>query len=107
MAMGMSYEEFWDGDVQMAVYYRKAWKLKQKHEDEVAWLTGLYVYNTLLSVYPVLNPMAGKNAKLRPYPELPVTWQEKQKEVQTNKNFNKMMEFMTRFNSKFKEGVKQ
>ena len=107
MAMGMSYESFWDGDVDEVRFYRKAWKLKTKHEDEVAWLTGLYVYNSLLSVYPAFNPLVGKNAKITPYPELPVTWKEKKQEVQQDRNFQKMMEYMTRINARFKEGDKK
>lgn len=106
MAMGMSYELFWDGDPTAAVYYRKAYKLKQKHEDERAWLMGLYIHNILMNVYPLYNPFASKGAKLNPYPNLPYTWEEKREEQKQQAGFQKMMEYMTRFNSKFKEEEK-
>lgn len=101
MAMGMSYEMFWDGDPSAAVYYRKAEKLKQKHEDERAWLMGLYIQNILLNVYPAFNPFAAKNAKVNPYPNLPYTWEEKRAEQNQLKGFDKMMDYMARFNSQF------
>lgn len=104
MAMGMSYESFWDGDCEEARFYRNAWKLKRKHEDESAWLMGLYIYNSLLSVYPAFNALANKNAKITPYPEMPITWQEERKAQEQEKNFNKMMSLMSRINARFKEG---
>ena len=49
MSMGMTYEEFWDGEFHLAVVYREKhrYELKQKNYD--AWLQGLYIRNAVVS----------------------------------------------------------
>ena len=51
--MGMSLEEYWDGDASNLEYIRKAHKLRKKEENFNAWLNGLYVYNALQCVSPM------------------------------------------------------
>ncbi|MBE6890028.1 MAG: hypothetical protein E7485_08460 [Ruminococcaceae bacterium] len=46
MSIGMSYEEFWEGNVALPIFYLKAHRMKaeQEHEqlDYAAWLNGVY-----------------------------------------------------------------
>mgnify|MGYP007069873935 CR=1 FL=1 len=47
MAIGMTYEQYWYDDPLLVRVFYKAEKLKQDHEDEKAWLYGLYMLNAL------------------------------------------------------------
>ena len=42
LVMGMTDEQFWDGDPYLATAYRSAYKLKRQEENENAWLQGVY-----------------------------------------------------------------
>lgn len=67
----MTYEQFWDDDVDLVKYYRKSWKLKQQIKNQDYWLQGAYVYDAMLRVSPILNPFAKKGTKPVPYLEQP------------------------------------
>lgn len=51
LAIGMPSEEFWNGSSDLAVAYRKAWNLKNEHENYLAWLNGRYVYEAIASCF--------------------------------------------------------
>lgn len=69
MLMGMSYDEFWNGDCMMVVAVRKAYELRQEEENRRAWAQGLYFYEALCDVAPALR--AVKPKKPVPYPTEP------------------------------------
>lgn len=70
MAMGMTYEQFWDGDVFAHKAYRKARKIQKNEENFMAWLQGLYVYNAIADLAPALKAFAKGRAK--PYLDEPI-----------------------------------
>ena len=70
MAMGMSYDDFWNGDVEMCKFYRKSFELKKKQVNEQLWLQGIYVYKALMSVYPYFNSWS--EVKPEPYLDRPI-----------------------------------
>lgn len=47
MAIGMTAEEYWEGDPHLAPFYYKAYKLKFEMQNQMAWLQGLYHYNAV------------------------------------------------------------
>ena len=49
LSIGMSSSEYWDGDSSLPRYFRRAFKMKQERDNELAWLNGLYVYDALMS----------------------------------------------------------
>lgn len=55
LAMGMSSDEYWNGDAQACVAYRKAYKEKLEMQDAMLWRQGLYVYHALCAVAPYFN----------------------------------------------------
>ena len=69
--MGMSYEEYWHGRFNLVTAYRKAYKLKQEIKDYEFWRQGMYFYEALLDVSPILHAFAKKGTKPRPYPSKP------------------------------------
>lgn len=71
LSIGMTYDQFWNEDPSLAKYYRKAQELAIERKNQELWLQGLYVYEALCDVSPILHAMAKKGTKARPYPEQP------------------------------------
>ena len=67
--MGMTYEQFWDGDVYAHKAFRQTKKLKLAERNRFAWLQGMYVYEAIIDVAPYLR--AFSKAKPRLYPSEP------------------------------------
>ncbi|MCH5203136.1 MAG: hypothetical protein J1F03_00225 [Oscillospiraceae bacterium] len=55
----------------MVKYYRKAHELKRKERNQELWLQGLYFYEALCDVSPVLHAFAKKGTKPTSYPAEP------------------------------------
>lgn len=92
MAMGMTYDQYWDGEVGMKTAYREAYRDRIEQEQRIAdrnnWLMGQYIMSALNAV-PLL--VAGLNVKrgttLPKYPEKPFydTMDEQKKEEDRQK----------------------
>ena len=67
MSIGMSYEAFWHGDVSMVKAYRKAAELKDKRQNEMLWIQGMYIYEALCDVSPLFR-FSMQNGTVRPEP---------------------------------------
>ena len=74
ISIGMTYEQFWYGDPTIADAYLEAFKLKEQREAEkikwTTWEQGLYVYEAICDVSPVLRAFS-KATKPLPYPDRP------------------------------------
>lgn len=90
MSYGMTYDEFWHGEPYRAMFYREAHKLKVRQKDEELWIQGMYIYEALCEVSPILHAFSKKGTKPLPYAERPYmssvssvkTEEEKQKEIE-------------------------
>lgn len=71
MAIGMTYDEFWYGDVSMVRAYRKADELRRRRQNEMSWLQGMYIYEALCDVAPIFHAFAKKGTKPNPYAKEP------------------------------------
>lgn len=98
MVMGMTYDQYWEGDPYMAVAYRKAYRLRRESENESLWLQGLYVFDAFSAVLE--NAFAKRGAARQTYLERPIdlfplTEQEKKlREAQEREKMQKAMENM-------------
>lgn len=107
----MTYEQFWNQDCDLVKYYRKAAQIKQDLKNQDAWLQGLYIYEALVDVAPVLHAFAKKGTKPTPYRQEPfdlnMRKDEKVREKKENQSDNKAKTFMEAFaianNRKFQE----
>ena len=89
MGYGMSYDEFWHGDAYRTKYYREAYKIQMKHKDEEFWMQGMYIYDVLCRVSPILHAFSKSGTKPLPYPDKPymstikgqISEEEKQKKI--------------------------
>ena len=70
MSFGMTYEQYWDGDVFAHKAYREAERLRMNHENQMAWLQGMYIYQAIGALSPVLR--AFSKGKAKPYLEEPI-----------------------------------
>ena len=111
IAIGMSYEQFWEQDCDLVKYYRKAAQIRQDLKNQEAWLQGAYIYEALIDASPVLRSFAKKGTKPIHYRDSPYELfgqknTAKRKEVQ-EKHDEKAKAFMEAFmvsvNKKFQE----
>ena len=70
MAYGMSYEEYWDEDVNAHRMYRRAHIMRMKQINFQSWLQGRYYYDALCAVAPILRAFS-KARKPNDYPKEP------------------------------------
>lgn len=71
LSIGMTYEQYWDGDCWLTKYYREADKLRMRRDNQQAWLIGRYVYDAVCAVSPVLHAFAKNGTTPHPYLEKP------------------------------------
>ena len=111
LSFGMSPEQYWDGDCTLTKYYRKAEEIRNEKRNQELWLQGLYIYEAICDVSPILHAFAKKGAKPHPYPSNPYPINEKQikrereekerKRIEKGKKFMEAMMLST--NKRFKE----
>ena len=84
LAIGMTYDQYWNDDPTLVKYYRKADSMKQARLNEQLWLQGMYIYEALCDVSPILHAYAKKGTKPKPYSEKPyaITKDERKREVE-------------------------
>lgn len=71
LSIGMSYDQYWREDACLVKYYRESEKLKTERKNTWIWLQGMYIYEAICNVAPILQAFAKKGTKARPYPDKP------------------------------------
>lgn len=114
LALGMTEEQYFDRDSTLVIYYRKADEIRKQKQNTMAWLQGMYIYDTILRLAPAIRPFGKKGTKAQPYVEepYPITEkeiekkQEKKEKANANKGLLYMQSLMSSTNKKFekKEG---
>lgn len=104
MAMGMTYNDYWNGDNDAPRYYFQANRLKKKQANEKLWLQGMYIYDTLCRVAPLfsLSPSKPMEYMSEPYPFDEQSLQEYEEVRETRhyeQNKDNFMQFMKQFNA--------
>lgn len=67
LAIGMSYEQFWDDRPELVIPYRRADEIRRRRMNEELWLNGMYTADALLAT---VGNMLSKGAKNQ-YPTEP------------------------------------
>ncbi len=78
LSIGMTAEQYWDGDCTLPKYYRKADEIRKERRNEELWLQGMYIYEAICDVSPILHAFAKKGTKPLPYSTKPYAISEKQ-----------------------------
>lgn len=71
LSIGMTYEQYWNEDCCMVRYYREAFKLRRERENEMLWLQGMYFYEALCDVSPIIRAFSKKGTKPAEYSNRP------------------------------------
>lgn len=101
----MSYKEFWEDDPTIAKSYYEAYKIKMKREQEIKewqmWKQGVYMYEALCDVSPILHAFSKKGTKPLPYPDKPYGFEEPEKTEQQKEQEkqNEIMKAQVFFNN--------
>jgi len=66
LSIGMTYDQYWYEDTDLLIHYIKAEQYRLKRFNQQAWVQGLYVYQAIGCLVPILNPLS-KEHKARPY----------------------------------------
>lgn len=111
LSIGMTPSQYWDEDCCLVKYYREADKFRRERENQSLWLQGLYIYEALCDVSPLLKPFADGKTKAVPYSAEPYPLTnaetEKRKAEKEKAAFEEMQakteSYMNRFNAQFKK----
>lgn len=108
LVMGMSPEEYWDGESSLKKAYRIAYKLRIENEQQTAdrnmWMMGLYIREALQSVYILVNGFVPKGSTAADYPEKPHLDQAREREaeeVRKKQEENQMMTAIAMMQARF------
>lgn len=99
LAMGMTYDLYWNQDASLVKAYRKAHEMQRDEQNFFAWLQGKYVYDAIGALSPILRtsfskkPVKPETYVEKPYP-LSETVAEKQEE---DRQKNRMLTALERF----------
>ena len=74
-------DDYWNGEPRMCKFYKEAYDIRRKRDDEDAWWQGLYIYDAFCRVSPVLNAFAKNGTKPLPYVDKPYTQSDKYKQI--------------------------
>ncbi len=114
----MPYDQFWDGHSWLVKDYRKAFTIKQELEQEklnqFAWLQGMYIYEALCDVSPVMHAFAKSGTRPMPFSEKPYELKPRQEETkkepakpeqesQIMRNVAMMQMLASKFNKNFQK----
>ena len=121
LLIGMTPEQYWDGESSLKVAYRKAYRQRRRNEDIIAdrnaWLQGVYVRDAIDSLYIMVAGFTPKGTRAKPYPSLPRMEKEEQEkrarterkaqENQTMLAMAMMQQAFANFNKGFERRRKQ
>lgn len=71
LAIGMTYEQFWEQNSSLVIFYRKANQLKLQQQNTMLWLQGQYFYDALGAISPILHAFAKQGTKPGKYTQKP------------------------------------
>ena len=94
LAIGMTYEQFWEKDPELAVFYRKAHDIKKDMTNQWLWLMGEYV-NVAFST-SLANAFRKEGSRPIEYLKEPLPIREKtqtQKEIEIEKKKQALISF--------------
>ena len=107
MSIGMTYDEFWEGDAVLPKYYREAHEYRNTQKNQELWMQGLYIHEAVGIV--IGNAFRKKGAKVEKYPDkpYPITkleqkYEQEQKELKEKQNREKAKAIFSAWAAKFK-----
>ena len=111
LSIGMTEEQYWDRDCTLVKSYREAEELRKERVNQEMWLQGMYIYDAISRLSPILRAFAKKGTKAQPYVEeaYPIskkTVEEaelKKEKAKSQKGLRYMQAYMAQNNKFFEE----
>lgn len=109
LSIGMTEEQYWDRDSCLVKYYRQAEELRRERVNQELWLQGMYFYDALARISPILHAFAKKGTKAQPYVEeaYPINKKKmedvkvKKEKAKSEKGVRYMQAYMVKNNQRF------
>lgn len=79
VSIGVSFSDYWYGDSTMLQSYVQAEEYRKERDNESAWLQGMYVYEAVGCLAPLLHAFAKNGTKPGKYPKKPYAVTERQR----------------------------
>jgi hypothetical protein len=102
--IGMTHEQYWQGDVSLVKDYRQKAKLDLEHKNYLMWLQERYAYEANSIVHYNLNRDKKKGQKAKDYPIEPhriTPMTESEKAEKVRKDRQKVIDYFTGFEKDF------
>ena len=107
LAIGMTWDQYWNEDCMLVKYYREAYKLRRKERNHDLWLQGLYIYHALCDASPLFR-FSTKSQKAEPYLNEPIAiTQEEVRERQERDERNRFMKMKEKMEAMVTKTKKQ
>ena len=111
LSIGMTEEQYWDRDCCLVKFYREAEEIRRERVNQELWLQGMYFYDALARVSPILHAFAKKGTKAQPYVEAayPINKKKmedaqlKKEKAKSQKGVRYMQAYMVANNKRFEE----
>lgn len=111
LSIGMTEEQYWDSDSCLVKFYREAEEIRRERFNQEAWLQGMYIYDALARIAPILHAFAKKGTKAQPYVEeaYPINKKKmedaqlKKERATSQKGVRYMQAYMVANNKRFEE----
>lgn len=112
LSIGMTEAQYWDGDCELVTHYRKAEEMRRERVNQEMWLQGMYIYDAISRLSPILHAFAKKGAKAEPYVSepYPITQERadeirrKREKAQMSKGLRFMRQIASANNQRIAEG---
>lgn len=107
----MTEGQYWDKDCTLVKYYRKAEEIRKERINQEMWLQGMYVYDAISRLSPILRAFSKKGTKAQPYVEeaYPINKKTvkkaeiKKEKANSEKGLRYMQAYMTKANKQLEE----
>ena len=100
LAIGMTASQYWDDDCMLPKYYRQAEQIRLETKNRDMWLQGMYIYDAMSRLTPLMHAFAKKGTRAKPYIEEPYPIskkiEEKNKDTKEKTNMTKGLGYMQR-----------
>lgn len=112
LSIGMTWDQYWNGDNTMTKYYREAEKIRVEARNTEMWIQGAYIYKVMEAFAPIFPAFPKKNARPGDYLSSPIPLTDEDvknkedreaKEV-ADKGITAMTALMKKVNAKRKQG---
>ena len=92
LKIGMTFDQYWDGDTSAHKAYRQAEKMRQKEANYLAWIQGAYFYEALMDAAPAIKAFCKTSArKYRDAPfDLDAEDKRKREEAEQRKRYERI-----------------